>query len=136
MQLDLLEQQNKKRLMMARQEQDEASRASNAWPVASQEQHQEDAIRQDSMYKAANAGVTNPPSEPLQWVFETGPNFEGRSPDGSTDESAYESAEESADEPRLKQGVDTQTPVDDEPSISKHERHPTLPHRANRPVDT
>ncbi|OBT84266.1 hypothetical protein VE02_06967 [Pseudogymnoascus sp. 03VT05] len=69
MQQDLLEVQNKKSLMMARQAQDEAS-----------------------MYKAANTGVTNPPSEPLQWVHETGANFEGRSPDGSTDESEYESA--------------------------------------------
>ncbi|KFY08122.1 hypothetical protein V492_06521 [Pseudogymnoascus sp. VKM F-4246] len=44
---------------------------------------------------------------------------------------------ESADELGPKQGVDTQTPVDNEPSTLKHERHPTtLSHRPNRPVDT
>ncbi|KFY82138.1 hypothetical protein V500_10794 [Pseudogymnoascus sp. VKM F-4518 (FW-2643)] len=83
----------------------------------------------------AGPSDTNPSSKPLQWVLKTGPNFEGGSIDGSTDESEYESSEESTDELRLKQGVDTQISIDDESSISKQERHPTLPHVANRPLD-
>jgi hypothetical protein len=53
MQLDLLEQLNKKRLMMARQEQDDAERA------ALEEQHRKDEVQQDSVPEAG-VGYANP----------------------------------------------------------------------------
>jgi hypothetical protein len=104
----MLEQQNKKRLMMA------------------QQKHEGN---------FAYVGVTEPLSESFQRMLETIPNLEGRSPDGFTDEPEHESTKELEDKPSLKRGADTQTPIDDELAISKKERHPTLLHRAKSPTD-
>ncbi|KFY46889.1 hypothetical protein V495_02195 [Pseudogymnoascus sp. VKM F-4514 (FW-929)] len=107
-QLRMLEQQNKKRLMMA------------------QQQHEGN---------FAYVGATEPLSESFQRMPEISPNFDGRSPDGFTDEPEHEPTKDFEDKPSLKRGADTQTPIGDELAISKKERHPTLLHRAKSPTE-
>jgi len=81
LQLALLDEQNKLRLLMARQEMDAMSARVRRGVVDPRARQRQEAMHQEAMYKAVNAGVVDPLGEPLQRVLETGPDFE----DGSAD---------------------------------------------------